>query len=76
MSAPTISAPSPASAEGADQILTTAEAAAYLRLPKGTLEVWRQRGQGPRYSKIGRCVRYRQSQLDEFMVENEQGGSR
>lgn len=74
MSAPTISAPS--SAEAADRLYTSEEAAEYLRTPKATLRTWRARNQGPRYSKMGRNVRYRQSQLDEFVLENEQGGSR
>ena len=38
--------------------LTTEEAAAYLRLQPGTLEVWRCRGRGPKYQKMGRRVIY------------------
>lgn len=48
------------------QKLTTAEAAAYLRLKPGTLEVWRCRGRGPKYQKIGRRVIYDQKFLDEY----------
>jgi len=46
--------------------LTTVEAAAYLRLQPGTLEVWRCRGRGPAYQKLGRRVVYDRSDLDAF----------
>ncbi len=46
--------------------LTTEEAAAYLRLKPGTLEVWRCRGRGPKYQKIGRRVVYDEIDLSEF----------
>ena len=47
--------------------LTTQEAAAYLRLKPGTLEVWRCHGRGPKFQKIGgRRVLYDFSDLVEF----------
>lgn len=49
-----------------NQKLTTEEAAAYLRLQPGTLEVWRCRGRGPKYQKIGRRVIYDQTDLDDY----------
>ncbi|HMM40117.1 MAG TPA: helix-turn-helix domain-containing protein [Desulfovibrio sp.] len=48
------------------QKLTTEEAAAYLRLQPGTLEVWRCRGRGPAYQKLGRRVVYDRADLDAF----------
>jgi excisionase family DNA binding protein len=45
----------------------TPEAAAYLNVQPSTLEQWRWNGRGPRFCKIGRSVRYRQSDLDEFL---------
>lgn len=53
-----------------NQKLTTEEAAAYLRLKPGTLEVWRCRGRGPKYQKIGRRVIYDQKFLDEYASAN------
>ena len=47
--------------------LRTPEAAAYLNVQSSTLEQWRWNGRGPRFSKLGRAVRYRQSDLDAFL---------
>ena len=47
--------------------LTTQEAADYLRLQRTTLEAWRCRGGGPRFAKFGRSVRYRLSDLDDWI---------
>lgn len=46
--------------------LTTVEAAAYLGLSPGTLEVWRSLGKGPRYRKFGRRVLYEIKDLDAY----------
>ena len=48
-------------------ILTTKEAAAYVRLGKPTLERFRLSGDGPRYCKLGGAVRYRRSDLDAWL---------
>jgi len=45
---------------------TTPEAAAYLGLAVSTLNKWRCYGSGPKFLKLGRSVRYRQSELDHF----------
>lgn len=47
--------------------LRTTEAAAYLNLQPATLEQWRWNGKGPSFIKLGRSVRYRQSDLDAFL---------
>jgi len=46
---------------------TTKQAAEILGLKPTTLEVWRTRGDGPVYMKIGRAVRYRREDLESFM---------
>ena len=46
------------------KILVPNEAADYLRISPETLRQWRHLGEGPRYLKMGRAVRYRQSDLD------------
>lgn len=43
----------------ASAFYTTAELAAYLRVPEGTVRDWRLKGQGPPAFKFGRSVRYR-----------------
>ena len=44
----------------------TSIAAEILGLRPGTLEVWRSRGRGPRYAKIGRRVFYNIPDLENF----------
>lgn len=58
-------------------VLSTPEAAEYLNIPQGTLEVWRSRGRegGPPFVRLGRCVRYRIASLDAYLLESEQGGA-
>ena len=48
-------------------ILTTLEAAHYVRLGKPTLERARVTGEGPRYAKLGGSVRYRRADLDAWL---------
>lgn len=48
----------------------TEEAAAYLRIKKGTLEVWRSQKRGPRYQKIGGRVVYDLADLERFAAAN------
>lgn len=47
--------------------LDTPEAAEFLRLSPGTLEVWRCKGRGPRFRKLGRKVFYTKEDLEEFI---------
>lgn len=49
------------------EILTTIEAAAYVRLGKPTLERFRISGDGPKYCKLGGAVRYRKADLDAWL---------
>ena len=46
--------------------LNTLQAAAYLGVKRGTLEVWRSLGKGPRYLKLGSRVVYEIEDLDSF----------
>ena len=50
------------------EILTTLEAAKYVRLGKPTLERFRLKGDGPSFCKLGGAVRYRQTDLDEWLA--------
>lgn len=36
-------------------------------IPPRTLQRWRQEGTGPAFLKIGRLIRYRQRDLDDFL---------
>ena len=48
-------------------LLTTRELASALRLSPATLQLWRRTGRGPRYLKIGKSVRYRVSDVQEWL---------
>jgi len=47
---------------------TIAEVAEVLGVPQHTLDVWRSRGKGPAYIKVGRHVRYRWSDVNEWLT--------
>ncbi len=48
-------------------LFTTQTAADYLGLKISTLEAWRLQGRGPMYKKIGRLVRYTESDLLAYL---------
>lgn len=50
-----------------DKLLTTKEAAEYIRHKEGTLENWRSNNEGPEYCKPLGKVFYRQSDLDKWL---------
>lgn len=50
------------------QKLNTEEAAAYLGIRPNTLEVWRCKHKGPRYSKLGARVLYDLDDLEAFFT--------
>ena len=52
-----------------DPLLSEAEAAELLNVKPATLSVWRCTRRYPlRYVKVGRYVRYRQSDIDAFLA--------
>lgn len=67
---------SEANAQGAPTtLLTTSEAAAYLRMRPATLVTWRSTNrQRLPYCKLGGQVRYRQADLDAFIQASLVGG--
>lgn len=59
-----------------DSLLTTDEAAALVGMKERTLRVWRMKGQGPAYVKLGNGrVRYSRQAIDEWVAANTRGGS-
>lgn len=57
----------------AKECLGTVDVAALLGISPRTLEAWRLRKVGPKYSRLGpRLVRYRRSDLDAWVAENSQ----
>ncbi len=47
--------------------LTTLEAADYVGIPAKTLEAYRTQGKGPRFSRVGKHVRYHRSDIDSWL---------
>jgi len=50
------------------KLLTAAEVADYLGVPIATLYQWRHRGAGPRGLRVGRHLRYRSRDVEEYLV--------
>ncbi len=48
--------------------LNTEEAAAYLGIRPNTLEIWRTKKKGPKYSKIGSRVLYDINDLESYFI--------
>ncbi|NTT85738.1 helix-turn-helix domain-containing protein [Tabrizicola sp. SY72] len=56
-----------------NDLLTSADTAALLGIKRGTLELWRQKGQGPKFVKLGTAsqahIRYRRSDVAAFIEQ-------
>jgi excisionase family DNA binding protein len=52
-----------------NRLSTTEEVASYLGVPKATLYAWRTRGIGPRAVRIGRHLRFRAQDVEEYVDE-------
>lgn len=50
-----------------DRLLTLREVADFLSVPEASLRYWRHIGTGPTSIKVGRHVRYRQPDLDDWV---------
>jgi excisionase family DNA binding protein len=50
-----------------DQLLTPQALAAYLDVPVKTLYAWRYRREGPPSFRVGRHLRYRRSDVEEWI---------
>jgi hypothetical protein len=65
------SLPAMSTADTGQEWLTEDEAAVYVgKVPKATLKQWRWLRQGPPYSKVGRRVVYRRTDLDRWIEAN------
>ena len=53
-----------------DPLLKPQELAAWLGTSAGSLAQMRYRGQGPRFVKTGKLVRYRRSDIDAWLDAN------
>lgn len=53
-----------------DRLVDEHEAASVLGLKRQTMAVWRSRGRGPMFVRIGRLVKYRMSELSRYVDSN------
>jgi len=53
------------------RLLTPTEVAACLQVPVSTLYQWRYVGKGPRAIRVGRHLRWRPSELDQWLTEQD-----
>ncbi len=56
-------------------LLTTPEAAEYLKFTAGWLAKLRHFGGGPRFFRLGRKIRYTQDALDDWLDAREMGST-
>ena len=50
-----------------DLLLSTQQLAAYLEVPVATLYAWRYAGDGPPGFRVGKHLRYRSSDVDQWI---------
>lgn len=53
-----------------DKLITPEELSEKLDIPIGTLYQWRYRNVGPRSISVGRHIRYRRSDIEEWLEAN------
>ena len=58
--------------EGSDMV-DEGRLATRLGVSRATLQSWRYCGKGPRYLKIGRLIRYRNSDVDAYLRAQTRG---
>ena len=66
---------SPRPAGSAEPLWTVTELADYLRVPLATLYNWRCRGIGPSGIRVGKYVRYRPRDVEQWLRELEDQAS-
>ncbi|MGH8935048.1 MAG: helix-turn-helix domain-containing protein [Acidimicrobiia bacterium] len=60
--------------EHRDRLLTVEELADYLHVPVATIYAWRYRRQGPPGFRVGRHLRFRQSDVESWIRDQLQTG--
>lgn len=57
------------------EFLTTAEVAAWLRMPESSVRWWRHSGKGPASFSVGKRVLYRRTVVEAWIAEQEREAS-
>ena len=55
-----------------DRLLNSEEVSEYLGISTHTVEMWRRKKIGPPWSKIGRAVRYKESDVSAWVESRSQ----
>lgn len=53
-----------------NELLTTEQLAELLDIKPNTIEIWRLKGVGPRFCKLGRTVRYKREDVENWINDN------
>jgi excisionase family DNA binding protein len=53
------------------RLLTVKQLAEILQVPEDTIYYWRSRGEGPRGFRVGRDVRFRESDVEAWLASQE-----
>lgn len=53
-----------------EDLFTTTEVAAFLKVPLPTIYQWRTTGRGPRATRVGKHLRWRRSDVEAWLEEN------
>lgn len=56
------------------RLMSTRELAEYLGVPRNTIYQWRHNGDGPRAIRVGRHLRFRRADIDEWLERNAEPG--
>jgi len=57
------------------RMLTANQLAEVLQVSPNTLKSWRYHGTGPKWTNVGRTVRYRWAEVDKYLKANTNGGA-
>lgn len=52
-----------------DRLLDPRQLADYLKVPVATIYAWRHRGTGPQGFRVGRHLRYRESDIEKWLID-------
>lgn len=52
------------------QLIAPEEVAAYLGISPDTINTFRKQGRGPRYTRVGKLVRYRLEDVEEWLARH------
>ena len=58
------------------ELLTSKEAAEFLKISRHTLEAWRCKGEGPPFMRAGRLARYDKEELERWLKSRTEKGLR